>query len=73
VQLSQDRSRVTYTTNTEGGSSGSPCFSQQLVPVALHHAGDPAYPHVGRVNEGIPLSTIRKLLRTKGLEGGLGY
>ncbi len=73
VELAADRSRVTYSTNTEEGSSGSPCFNQHLVPVALHHAGDPAYPHVGTVNEGIPLSTIRNLLRRRGLEGGLGH
>jgi len=72
VQVDATRSRVTYTTNTEGGSSGSPCFNQHLIPVALHHSGDPSYPHIGRVNEGIPLSTIRRLLRERGLEGGLG-
>jgi V8-like Glu-specific endopeptidase len=71
-QLSEDGSRVTYTTNTEGGSSGAPCFNQQLEPVALHHSGDPSYPHVGRVNEGIPLTAVRKLLQRRGLDGGLG-
>lgn len=72
LQVSADGSRVTYTTNTEGGSSGSPCFSQHLEPVALHHSGDPSYPHIGKMNEGIPLSSVRKLLQQRGLDGGLG-
>jgi hypothetical protein len=71
LQLNQDGSRVTYTTNTEGGSSGSPCFTQELELVALHHSGDPSYPHIGRMNEGIPLIAIRRLLQQRGLAGGL--
>lgn len=72
LQVNEDGSRVTYTTNTEGGSSGAPCFTQQLEPVAIHHSGDPNYPHVGRMNEGIPLIAVRKLLKRRGLDGGLG-
>jgi hypothetical protein len=67
VELKADRSRVTYTTNTEGGSSGSPCFNQLLEPIALHHSGDPNFPDMPKVNEGIPLSTIREAISNKSL------
>jgi V8-like Glu-specific endopeptidase len=70
--LAPDRSRVTYRTNTAPGSSGSPCFTQNLDPVALHHSGDPNYPPVPVVNEGIPLSSIRKLLKQRGADAELG-
>src|SRR6202012_3559801 len=33
------RNRVRYTTNTEPGSSGSPCFDQNWNLLALHHSG----------------------------------
>ncbi len=33
--------QVGYDANTEGGSSGSPCFSAALDVVALHHMGGP--------------------------------
>src|SRR5262249_20997456 len=72
VLVDATRSRVPYNPNTEGGSSGGPCFHHHLLPVALHHPRDPNYPHIGKANEGIPLSTIRNLLRERGLEGGLG-
>jgi Trypsin-like peptidase domain/Effector-associated domain 1 len=70
--VTADKSRVTYRTNTEPGSSGSPCFTQQLDLVALHHAGDPNYPPVPEVNEGIPMSAIRKMLLQHGLSAELG-
>ena len=35
--------RVQYRTNTLGGSSGSPCFTQKWELAALHHRGDPKY------------------------------
>ena len=37
------RNRVRYTTNTEPGSSGSPCFDQNWNLLALHHSGEPNY------------------------------
>jgi hypothetical protein len=56
--------RVTYRTNTLGGSSGSPVFNATLDVVALHHAGDPNYPESvrGEYNEGIPIFEIRSLI-----------
>jgi hypothetical protein len=47
-------------TNTEPGSSGSPCFDQDWGLVALHHAGDPdfSFGHAAAFNEGIPFGRI---------------
>ena len=71
--VNANRTRVTYTTNTLGGSSGSPCFNQHLELIALHHAGDPKYApmYFPKFNEGIPISAIRERLRARGLDGGL--
>lgn len=57
IAVNAARTRVTYRTNTLGGSSGSPCFNQDWTLVALHHGGDPSFQV--QFNEGIPLSTIR--------------
>ncbi len=56
--------RVRYATNTEGGSSGSPCFDVNWNLIALHHYGDPAFNHP-KYNQGIPIAKIRERL-TKG-------
>lgn len=68
VSVNASRTRVRYTTTTEPGSSGSPCFGPDWQPVALHHSGDPKYA-LGRepdYNQGIPLATIRALLEQRG-------
>jgi hypothetical protein len=67
LELNDNRTRVTYKTNTLPGSSGSPCFNQHLELVALHHAGDPTYGPLYRpkFNQGIPISAIRDLLRRR--------
>lgn len=59
LAVNNGRTRVTYTTNTEGGSSGSPCFNADWQIVALHHSGDPRLETPAQYNEGIPLATIR--------------
>lgn len=46
--------RVNYTTNTLGGSSGSPVFTTAWQPVALHRAGS----NDEKFNSGVPLATI---------------
>ena len=56
-----DGTRVTYTTSTEGGASGSPAFTDTWKLVALHHAGN------NKRNEGIPFAAILKRLEKKGL------
>jgi hypothetical protein len=67
--VNTERTRVRYSTNTERGSSGSPCFDQNWNLVALHHAGDPnfAVGHIPEFNEGIPIDTITRFLKGRGL------
>jgi len=67
--VNPNRTRVRYSTNTERGSSGSPCFDQNWNLVALHHAGDPNFAagHVPEFNEGVPIDTIRQFLKDRGL------
>jgi hypothetical protein len=67
IELNDNRTRVTYRTNTEPGSSGSPCFNQNWDLVALHHGGDPEFKPMW--NEGIPFSTILDLLEKRNLRG----
>lgn len=70
-----NRTRVRYTTTTEPGSSGSPCFGPDWQWVALHHSGDPKYWTLGlkpEFNQGIPLAAIRDLLSARGKDGVLG-
>ncbi len=58
--------RVRYATNTEGGSSGSPCFDFDWNLVALHHYGDPSAFNVPpHYNQGIPINKIRDRIRKK--------
>lgn len=59
--------RVRYRTNTEPGSSGSPCFNQDWELVALHHSGDPTKISVPEWNEGIPISAIVAFLQKRNL------
>lgn len=59
------RTRVRYRTNSEPGSSGSPCFDQNWNLVALHHSGDPNFSP--QFNEGIPMDTIASYLRKTGV------
>jgi hypothetical protein len=62
--------RVRYTTRTEPGSSGSPCFDVDWNLVALHHSGDPKYAKFKAKpdwNEGIPFTAIMRLLDKRGL------
>ncbi len=63
--------RVRYTTNTEGGSSGSPCFNTDWSLVALHHYGDPAY-NQPQYNQGIPIGLIRERITAQGKAAALG-
>lgn len=41
VELPAHGLRLRYDTTTEGGSSGSPCFSPDFELIGLHHAADP--------------------------------
>ncbi|MAT42168.1 MAG: serine protease [Anaerolineaceae bacterium] len=66
IGLNGNKTRVTYKTNTEPGSSGSPCFNQNWELVALHHSGDPKW--VPTWNRGIPINLITEMIVAKGLE-----
>jgi hypothetical protein len=59
--------RIRYTTNTEHGSSGAPCFDVNWRLAALHHLGDPGYARMQRAdyNEGVPLDAILGLLEQR--------
>jgi V8-like Glu-specific endopeptidase len=66
--------RMQYRVNTEGGSSGAPCFNTEWQLVALHHSGDPNFEvdHKPTYNEGIPVGAILKLLAERGKQSQLG-
>jgi hypothetical protein len=74
MDVNSNGTRIRYKTNTEGGSSGSPCFSSEWDLIALHHSGDPNFDpnHEPGYNEGIPLSAILELLETRNLTSLLG-
>jgi hypothetical protein len=64
--IDADGKRVSYTANTMGGSSGSPCFNSALQPVILHHRGSTSE------NCGIRLDAIYNNLKLRNLDGLLG-
>ncbi len=62
IDVNENGTRVRYKTNTEPGSSGSPCFNSNWDLVALHHMGIE-----GKYNAGTPFSAICRCLEKKGL------
>lgn len=71
LDVNANGTRVTYRTNTEPGSSGSPCFDQNWNLVALHHSGDPDQ-FAPTWNEGIPFGKILALLKKRDHDALLG-
>lgn len=71
IEVKYGGRRVRYRTNTEHGSSGSPCFDANWNLVALHHMGDPAY-GPAQFNQGIPMSAIVQYLKDQGKDGEIG-
>jgi V8-like Glu-specific endopeptidase len=67
IEMNAQTKRVRYRTNTEPGSSGSPCFNASLELVALHHAGDPAYGQA-KFNAGIPIDVIAAQLEERKID-----
>ena len=74
ISVNSNRTRVRYRTNTEGGSSGSPCFNKDWQLVALHHAGDPNFEelHKPEYNQGVPIDMIYGVLEQDGKLASLG-
>jgi V8-like Glu-specific endopeptidase len=74
IGMNQAATRVRYRTNTEGGSSGSPCFTPDFELVALHHSGDPNFDpaHKPTYNQGIPISLIADRLSKSPHAAALG-
>jgi V8-like Glu-specific endopeptidase len=74
VGMNANRTRVRYTTETEPGSSGAPCFSAAWEWVAIHHSGDPKFLTGAKpeFNQGIPLAAIRALLQNRDKLGVFG-
>jgi hypothetical protein len=64
ISINDNGTRVRYATNTEPGSSGSPCFDLDWSLVALHHLGDPTWQEP-KFNQGVPAGIIRKRLAGK--------
>jgi V8-like Glu-specific endopeptidase len=63
--------RIKYRTNTEPGSSGSPCFTMDWDIVALHHYGDPQW-QAPLFNQGVPIQLIRQRIEAQGFGNALG-
>jgi hypothetical protein len=69
--INANGTRVRYSTNTEEGSSGSPCFDLTWGLVALHHYGDPLHDRA-QFNQGIPIAAIRDRIDRQGKSAVLG-
>lgn len=65
------KTRIRYKTNTDPGSSGSPCFSMDWDIVALHHYGDPAW-QTPLFNQGIPIHLVAQRIKSKEFGASLG-
>ncbi|MHC2394885.1 hypothetical protein ACVMFA_007316 [Bradyrhizobium liaoningense] len=71
IAVNENGTRVRYATNTEAGSSGSPCFTLDWELIALHHFGDPAWVEP-LYNQGVPAQLIRAAIVTDGQAELLG-
>jgi V8-like Glu-specific endopeptidase len=63
---------IAYSVNTDGGSSGSPCLTQDLAVAALHHWGSETH------NRGVLMSAIlahwnKPEIRSRLIAAGLGH
>jgi V8-like Glu-specific endopeptidase len=74
IEVNENQTRVKHRTNTAGGSSGSPCFSQNWELIALHHSGDPDFDPDNKpsYNEAIPVAAIVNLMKERGVFSQLG-
>jgi len=65
------RRRIRYSTNTDAGSSGSPCLDVRLALIAVHHFSGPAHA-TPAYNQGTTIEAIRRRLAARGVLGVLG-
>jgi len=74
IGLNFNGTRVRYRTNTDEGSSGSPCFDDNWNLVALHHLGDPAFNPEKKplFNQGIPFKAIIDLIKLRNKDYAIG-
>ncbi len=74
IALNENGTRVRHRTNTNEGSSGSPCFSQNWELIALHASGDPDFTPANKAsyNEAVPLAAISNLMEERGVLAQLG-
>lgn len=68
--INPGRTRLRYSTNTDEGSSGAPCFDVSLRLVGMHHFSDP-HNRTPAYNQGIPIEAIQRRLLRRGLLGAL--
>jgi V8-like Glu-specific endopeptidase len=71
IGRNSNATRILYRTNTERGSSGSPCFTIDWNLVALHHYGDPRWQDP-KFNQGVPIELIRRRIEARGFANALG-
>jgi len=71
IAVNDNGARVRYRTNTEPGSSGSPCFDADWNLVALHHLGDRNWKNP-QFNQGVPFKAILGHLEAAGKASALG-
>jgi hypothetical protein len=73
VTRAADGDWVRYNVNTEGGSSGGPCTTEDLRVVAIHHYGSPHYNRGARFSAILRhLKANRNRLKARGVTGLLG-
>jgi V8-like Glu-specific endopeptidase len=68
IGVTGNGTRVRYRTNTEPGSSGSPCCDANWNLVALHHVGDPKYGSLskkGDWNQGVLFDAIVRRIKER--------
>lgn len=65
IKQNPNGTRIRYDTNTDGGSSGAPCFDAKLDLVGIHHAGDPDTGQLAKYNQGVPIDKIVPNLQSK--------
>jgi hypothetical protein len=69
IDTNANRTRIRHRTNTDNGSSGSPCFDMGWNLVALHHVGDPNFKGPGEPeNAAIPIHLIGRSIAEQGIE-----